>query len=552
METYFEAPADRSSLSKSGDGLAMNFGPPDQLQSKPHAVVLAIQRARRRSLLARYICSKLFRTVFFVSLFPFFFGYLYLAAVWDVQGHLHSAVLSGVFRSDASAVRQRLGWSEGGAGGGGREEALGRVRSGELFAALVVPASFTEDFLSAFGPPAGYRTPALELIYAEGRSMTTMDSVTRVVDRGAAALATNLIQQLVSANATGLVRSAQLFATPVAYARTNLHPVRFFGQNFASYVTYMVLWIGSMGVVMLMNRLPDTGRLPAPSSAPARPASARAIAPSAASASASAAAAARLVLVGDGYMAEQQPQQGPPPPPPAPESGLSFWRDLAARASISLLVLLVPSALLVAIYAEQGGTVHTSFARLAFWNWYCSWAFLSFNALLAQIMGWDNFTIVGTFFLIYQFASSGGIFSELDQPGGYLSGRGWPFYYAVRGARHHMFGALEGLEWENALVVGAWALGPALLALLVRRVPRLNAAKAAFDVSDVDAGWRDAEAALPLPRRLGRAAPAPGPDSKQQQQQQQQPPPPPPPVRMAELEGAATALSFPAPLSDAV
>jgi hypothetical protein len=321
-----------------------------------------------------------------------------------------------------------------------RAELVRAVERGDVWSALYVPPSFTADVLS--GAPAlaaamgrNASTPTLEHIYGLGRSPSTYTFIKAAVSATASGLATALGRSVLGNAALSGVMGKAWFIAPLVLTDTNLHPVVHYGQNFASYVFCVLLWMGSAFTVALLSQFRTR--------------------------------------------TEIETLRG------APATLRNALRTLTAKACVAIAFAFVQAIALVSVllclgrYQADGpdgsdglNWAHSPGLMIAYAA-YMSFSFAAINALALHTIGVERFTTATTLFLIVQLTSSAGFFSETLSNRFFLVGRGLPFYYGVRAFRTIQFGGQENLMPINWMVPTVWNAG-CMLALGVFTVARLQ------------------------------------------------------------------------------
>jgi hypothetical protein len=228
----------------------------------------------------------------------FTFAWLYIGAAWDPHLRLRSlsvavlscdagvppalapalppafvaapplgaALLASSLFDPTSRAASLLGWRTfqcGAAAGGAcgvtaatadacRAELVRAVERGDVWSALYVPRGFTAAVLShapAFGMNATGAT--MEHIYGSGRSTSTYTFIKALVVATSAGMSSALGASVLANAALGAAMSKSFFLAPFTLVATDLHPVIFFGQHFATYVLCVLLWMGSAFVASL-------------------------------------------------------------------------------------------------------------------------------------------------------------------------------------------------------------------------------------------------------------------------------------------------------------
>ena len=368
---------------------------------------------------------------------------------------LGTALLAASVLDATTAAGRALGWRPfacGAAAGAAcgataapacRAELVRAVERGDVWSALFVPPSFTADVLS--GAPAlaaamgrDATTPTLEHIYGAGRSPSTYTFIKAVVSATASGLATALGRSVLANAALSSAMGKTWFLAPLTLTDTNLHPVVHYGQNFASYVFCVLLWMGSAFTVALLSQFKT-----------------------------------RI---------EIETLRG------APATMRDALRTLSVKAAVAVAFAFVQAIALVAVllclgrYQADGPDgsdglewAHSPGLMIAYAA-YMSFSFAAVNALALHTIGVEKFTTATTLLLIVQLTSSAGFFAETLSNRFFLVGRGLPFYYGVRAFRTIQFGGQENLMPINWMVPTVWnagcmaALGVFTVARLQRRV----------------------------------------------------------------------------------
>ena len=157
--------------------------------------------------------------------------------------------------------------------------------------------------------------------------------------------------------------------------------------------------------------------------------------------------------------------------PSTASSNVHAGFGLAVRILLIALVNIVQAALVMSVLPALGGggiTVY-GYGHLFVWLWYSAFCMsLTVGGLMA-LVGPEVFQLFATLWLILQLTSSGGLIDQVLQPGFYQIGRAFPLYYIVQGNRTILFGSYYHIV-EDALVLFGWAAGSLLIiALLASR-----------------------------------------------------------------------------------
>eukprot|EP00013_Stygamoeba_regulata_P021516 CAMPEP_0177644462 /NCGR_PEP_ID=MMETSP0447-20121125/8703_1 /TAXON_ID=0 /ORGANISM="Stygamoeba regulata, Strain BSH-02190019" /LENGTH=476 /DNA_ID=CAMNT_0019146829 /DNA_START=24 /DNA_END=1454 /DNA_ORIENTATION=- len=256
----------------------------------------------------------------------------------------------------------------------------------------------------------------IELIYDQGRHSTAISIILAVMDALIQSINAGFANEFLNHEAyTPLL--AQMVppyavAQPLQTIRTNLHPVSDSGENTASYIFSVVMWIGSLVAMASLLR----------------------------------------ATVGD--VSDQLAHHDFVPP------------GLVAVYRIVLMevFLLTQSILINLIYLGFGGDIESGhWGTLFFFTFYFSNAFMAIIGLLAVLLG-PLFQLPATILLVVQLTCCEAIMPHVLQPAFFKLGVALPMRYAVRGTRHILFGSYNRIM-EDCLVLMAWIVGPLLVGI---------------------------------------------------------------------------------------
>ncbi|KAF9299993.1 hypothetical protein BGZ74_008418 [Mortierella antarctica] len=319
------------------------------------------------------------------------------------------------------------------------------VDNGNTWGLLYIPSNFSNNFLS-YAPStiAGPATAAsakpvvMEYVFDQGRNYATHSIVEKYVSKSMEALSRGFENRLLTspANQTLLqVMHPTFWAQSIRFYETVMHPVLVYGQNFATYVVFIVLWIGSMlAVYSICKFLPTT-----------------------------------IETVGVLTLGPEEPTPvgGKKPLPKFPAI-----RIVLARHTVSMMFSLLHTIFIWMVpQVLKGHQMAANFsAGYAFaFIWFTGWSFISMQFLLAHLLGVDGFQIPATMLMILMFTSSAGVLDWIIMPGFFQVGKAFPFAYAVRGLRTIYFGSLENKMWINWLVIFAWIAIPGFITMFMAR-----------------------------------------------------------------------------------
>lgn len=295
-----------------------------------------------------------------------------------------------------------------------------QLLDGEVYAAVHFPSNLSTSYITtAFGTNTSAQLKPLLFHYikATGRQMSSFN----LIDAGIRS-----IHRSMSDAFTGLVASTPQLANatnPFFYIAgltlrtTDLAPVLFFGQNLATYLLQMMVWIAALAVVATLYDF----RLPA-----------------------------ELAHLTGGPKATVREE----------------LTTLSIRASVGVVTTLVCSALLIAVVVALGDGkqfVGENPGYAIAFLWFCSWTYMAVNGVLINVLGPTKYSIVSTLLLVLQITSSTGVLGHELSPAFYKVGWVFPFFWGVRGLRAIFFGALTHHLWKSWLVMLFWNLGSGLV-----------------------------------------------------------------------------------------
>ncbi|KAG2428343.1 hypothetical protein HXX76_010489 [Chlamydomonas incerta] len=310
------------------------------------------------------------------------------------------------------------------------------LNGGKPWAIVYFPSGFTTAYLSWFpssGVQPAQQRPLGQYVIARGRDFSTYTYVGGVVQQGVVPGLSRQLTAGLAGNGTSSPVLARFLTLGFALAEVDMAPVRNFGQHFATYIFCVLLWLGASFVVATswQFKLPSEIELHDPALAP--PAGRR----------------RRLALLAWG-----------------------LW----VKGSVGALFLFLLMLLLCCVlWGLGGGNEQWAGANageaIAF-GWFMSWSFLSVNAVLLHLMGIERFSSASAFLLILQLTSSSAILSSDLSNRFFYIGKGFPFFWGVRGFRHIFFGALNDTYWLAWVVLAGYNLVcmPLALWVVVRRV----------------------------------------------------------------------------------
>ncbi|KAH7046334.1 hypothetical protein BKA57DRAFT_537215 [Linnemannia elongata] len=326
-----------------------------------------------------------------------------------------------------------------------RDSLVDHVEKAKAWGLLYIPANFSSNFLSfapstSTGPAtaATLKTLDMEYVFDQGRSYATHSIVEKYMSRSMETLSRTFERQLLTspANQTLLQNLHPTFwVQSIHLTETIMNPVLVYGQNFATYVVFIVLYIGSMlAVYSICKYLPNTIET------------------------------IGVLTFGND---SNEPIRKSSQIPKFPAIRIVLGRNtVAVMFSIihTVFIWMVPQVL----HGHQMSEHFNGGIAFAF-IWFTGLSFISILFLLSHLLTVDGFQGPATMLMILMFTSSGGILDWVIMPGFFRVGKIFPFTYGVRGLRSIYFGSLREQMWINWLVILAWIVIPGIITLFMAR-----------------------------------------------------------------------------------
>ncbi|KAG0238621.1 hypothetical protein BGW42_004383 [Actinomortierella wolfii] len=324
-----------------------------------------------------------------------------------------------------------------------RDDLVDQIEKGEFWGLVYIPSNFSNNFLSY--APSNTGMPAtqpkvidMEYIFDQGRGYGTHSLIEKFVSRSLDAFARGFETNLLTspANATLLATMHPTFwVNTIHYTETIMHPVKVYGANFASYVIFIVLYIGAMLTVYSIAKfLPNT-------------------------------------IESLGILGLEVNEVTGTTSPNRPFNKFPALQIAIARYFLALLFALIHTVFIWMVpqilhgHQNEGGNAGQAF----FFMWFTSWSFVSILSFLCQLMTADGFQGPATMLMILMFTSSSGILDWAVMPGFFRIGYAFPFTYGVHGMRYFYFGSLKSQMWLNWVVILAWIVVPGIATMLLAR-----------------------------------------------------------------------------------
>ncbi|KAF9155322.1 hypothetical protein DFQ26_009779 [Actinomortierella ambigua] len=329
--------------------------------------------------------------------------------IMDPEGLVHKAF-------EWHDVSAQPGWT--------RESLIQEVDLGHYWGLLYIPANFSTALLMNAPTrqgPANISTPVtIEYVFDQGRNYATQGIIEKVMLTTVNGLIQGFLQRLLSSPSSPTLMATMtpsFWVKPIHFSETILHPVLQYGESFASYMVFVVAYIGSLLTVNCIARyLPSNVET------------------------------FGMLTIGDDKEYRHFPA----------------LRIVLARHTVAIMFSTVHSLLIWMVprvlhgYSTVGSTAFVAFV----FTFLCTWSFLSVLFFMCRVFTIDGFQIPATLFLILQLTTSSSIMDWILTPGFYRIGIVFPMTYAVRGMRYIFFGSLKDKMWINWLVIAAYIVVP--------------------------------------------------------------------------------------------
>ncbi|KAJ3085223.1 hypothetical protein HK102_000199 [Quaeritorhiza haematococci] len=325
---------------------------------------------------------------------------------------------------------------------------LSKLDAGDYWGVVVIPPTFSNDFASNFNfsaasaPPGTIitsstrRNMSLELHYDQGRQFSTASFVVQGMKTVVGTLSRSFALQILAGSSPQTLSALdrQFFINPIDLELHNIHPVLKFGQHMATYMLFVIMWLGSLiGVTVIHRNM--ISRL------------------------------GKLGLTRD---------------PTTNKLTTRFSSIAIGHATAGICILF---AFLHALFAwtffyiiggndtfNQGATTGHDLAPglLLVFLWYLGIVAFSINSFLAVIFGVDTFAVFSSLLLIMNLVGSNAVFDTMLMPEAFkVMDSILPMTYAVRGLRALLFGSLKDTQTANCLALLGWFLVTFVLASVI-------------------------------------------------------------------------------------
>lgn len=324
-----------------------------------------------------------------------------------------------------------------------RSDAIASFDNGDYWAVVYIPPNFSslilqnvtyatyKDLVAALQTYAAVKLSTtssskisnfynpVEVIFDRGRNYGTVSIVVPVVEKVISSMASAMALQvpalLTSATSNSSALSSYinpLFSVaPFTYFETNLKNVQYYGLNFASSIMVMVMFIGAQITVTLLNKHQFSES------------------------------------VG----------------PSSDSHGCWGFHYLAVKTIVAWSFTAFQAFAVTSILMMSGADLGHGAGMVFIWNTFLGACFLPIHFFFCGLVGVNDFAGLSTLFMLLNFTTCGGSFSEDLMPSFFSVGIGLPFYYGVTGMRYILFDSYNHIGFASGILI-LYAVGFTFLA----------------------------------------------------------------------------------------
>jgi len=249
-------------------------------------------------------------------------------------------------------------------------------------------------------------------IYDTGRSYTSVTFVSTAFETIDKVLKKTLaLTMYKTATANSVTFNNNFYMNAYVSNFVDLHPIHNFGQNFASFMLFVIIYIAAIATNLVYRKY--------------RPFN---------------------------YYIQDN------------KTNTSIFISALSKIGINMIYMLIVSAFMMLVMFMFGNGQHEN-------NLFCTylifvlWAFicLTFCHIISNLLPLLPFLGVCVIFLVVQLATCGGIITTNLQPGFWNIGKAFPMYYATAEMKYLLFDTGGRFSGRNVLVLLLWALGLAVV-----------------------------------------------------------------------------------------
>lgn len=366
--------------------------------------------------------------IFIIPILSFLMGLFYIGGIWNPVKKMDNLNYVVVNEDVGCNIQELCGLMTGQNLGNSYEKLNGQgygkfeiingtindardlVREHKYWMALHVPKNFTFGILANLNNNRMKTEVVVYRVYDEARSFTTVTFVKKAFEKFQAGLHEQLITKLQSLSK--LTGEPKTFNPPfiiegITYIDDNLYPVEIYGQYFCTFVSFILIWIGTIATALITH----------------------------------------FVFPLEGHWIEKK------------DATHAIVKTICAKtvATVSLLFVI---CLIISIIPLCCGTVtmKKGFASVLFFFFFFSLCGIGVNNLLVHLFHFINFYLVACTFMILQLISCGGVIHRDLQYSFFKIGKALPMFYATREIKYIYFGSGKHTQAANILIILAWTV----------------------------------------------------------------------------------------------
>jgi len=285
------------------------------------------------------------------------------------------------------------------------EDAINKVEKHEYWVALHIPQNFTISVLSNLNAVSStnYVEVVVDKVYDEARSYTTVTFIKKAFEK----MQDAFFQQVAKdREEKGTPFNPPFLINGITYKDINLYPVTGFGQNFATFVSFILIWIGTIATALITH----------------------------------------FVFPLENHWLEKNVSHA--------IAKTMMFKSLTN--GILLFVICVIVSIIPLCCGEV--TMTKGYAAVLFFFFFFSFTGLGINNCLIHLFHFINFYLIACTLMMFQLISCGGIIHRHIQYGFFKLGKIFPMFYAVRELKYIYFGSGKHTQTTNLLVIAAWAI----------------------------------------------------------------------------------------------
>lgn len=284
------------------------------------------------------------------------------------------------------------------------EYAKSQIEDQEYWLAFHIPRTFTTDVLRNLNVVSNTTlTPVMvDAVFDEARNYITITYAKEALKIAESSLFSTLASTF---DAYGSFNPLFLIEG-IQYVDVNLHPVSGYGQNVSTFISLILLWIGTIGISIISH----------------------------------------FFYPFEKHWIEKE------------DAKHAVIKTIALKCLICGVIMFINS-LIVAIIPLCCGdvTLDKGFGALLFFLFFYSLTGLGINNLLIHLVPFVQYYLVVVAFMFLQLASCGGIIDNKIQYGFWNIGKAFPMYYGVREMKYIYWSTGSQYQTANVLILLAWA-----------------------------------------------------------------------------------------------